>query len=106
MDDNKIRQYLERLHKRGANTLQAFEKNLDFVIATKSEIGQDLLKDLLARHEYLFSRIASLEATNDDKAAYVYIKTMLDAWARRIADYERSVREVEEIKSADALRKE
>jgi len=92
-DQERIEEYLERLRKRGANTLQMFESNIDFILAIKSDIGKEILRDLVDRHEHLFKRVASLEVTDAEKQTFLYIHEMLSLWSRKIADYQRRVKE-------------
>lgn len=93
---NNIIEYIDRITKKGAHTRQVFEKNLDFVIAMKTDIGRELLSDLIERHEHIFNRIASLQATDSEKETYLYINGMLRKWCYRIADYERKVVEIKD----------
>lgn len=88
--------YIEKMRKKDAHTRQVFEKNLDFIIAIKTEIGKELLSDLIDRHEHIFMRIASLKATDAEQETYLYINGMLRKWSSRIADDERQIVEIKE----------
>lgn len=89
--------YIEKMRKKDAHTSQVFEKNLDFIIAIKTEIGKELLEDLIARHEHIFQRIASVKATDAEKETYLYINGMLRKWSSRIADYERQIENIKDV---------
>jgi hypothetical protein len=86
-EDPKINKYLEGLRRKNSNTFQMFEKNLDFMISIQTDIGKSLLDDLIRRHEHCFFRIASTEATDAEKQTFLYLKSMIEAWARKIADF-------------------
>jgi hypothetical protein len=89
--------YIDRIRKKDVHTRQVFEKNLDFIIAIKTEIGKELLEDLIARHEHIFQRIASVKATDAEKETYLYINGMLRKWSSRIADYERQIENIKDV---------
>jgi esterase/lipase superfamily enzyme len=89
--------YMDRIRRKDAHTRQVFEDNLDFAIAIKSEAGQALLSDLITRHEHIFTRIASITATDAEKETYLYINGMLRTWCSRIAAFERQVDNIKEM---------
>lgn len=94
--------YIDRMRKKDAHTRQVFEKNIDFFIAIKTDVGRALLEDLIERHEHIFQRIASLDATDAEKETYLYINGMLRKWCFRIADFERKIDEIQDaIKKGD-----
>jgi len=92
-DKEAMYDYMSKSRGLHSNSKKAFESNLDFTIALNSEVGVVLLKDLIDTHEELFRVVASLEATDGNKEAYIYINRMVTRWASRIAEYERNVRD-------------
>lgn len=72
--------------------LSVLGKNKAFYNAVSSEIGQELLKDIVFKMEYLIERQIYETETDPAKAAieradYRCYKELLDKWSSRISNY-------------------
>jgi hypothetical protein len=89
-----IDRYLGRAGKHGERTLSLLGQYQGFISAIGTEIGKELLKDLVKEHEILLNKVADLEATDEEKMQYKVVRKMLVAWGDRITNYESKLKEI------------
>jgi hypothetical protein len=90
----QVMEYLSKMGERGHKTLIILGKMQDYITAVNSKIGQELMSELITEHERLLIKVASLEATDEDKAYYKAVSRLLGVWATKIATYENKLKEV------------
>lgn len=62
-------------------------KNQPFVEATKTELGQELLKDMLNDMDILLAKIIDEKATELEKAEFRVLRKLSHKWIDRINKY-------------------
>jgi len=89
---------LRQSGKRGQEVLGSLIKNLTFIDVFNTQIGHELLKDLLKRGNELLDVIADpdKEATVGEKAEYKVVRLLITTWATRIENYLHLVGEIKE----------
>jgi hypothetical protein len=93
LDD--LEKYVARHGSRNATRVMSMlGKKLPFVEAIKSEIGQELLKDAIAKLEILLEKGFENTATDDEKAEYRVLKSIVETWSKRIALYTKGVKKL------------
>jgi hypothetical protein len=92
-DEDKVNEYVEKLRRKGYNTLKVFENSVDFVTAIRTDVGKQLLKDLVSIHSDYFDRILAEDTKDWEKGVYRELTKILGTWSNRIATYERSLEE-------------
>jgi hypothetical protein len=102
--NQQIMRYVEKMGERGKKTLSILGKKQDFIVAINTKIGEELMGDLIEMHESLLVKIATLSATDEDKADYKAVGKLLGIFASKVADYEGKIREI--IYVANKERKE
>jgi hypothetical protein len=90
----------------GRRLIEALQKKRPFVEAIQSEVGMELLKDLLVVMNKLLSQIIDNTATEDEKAEYRVCYNLLITWAERLQSYNDSVGNVrQKINKSEEIRK-
>lgn len=77
-----------------SHSIMILSQYAPFKEAIESEIGKELLKDLIDMHSSKLSRIASLEATDEDKMEYKVLTELIKRWSFKIMQYENALKEV------------
>lgn len=67
-----------------------------FKQALETQLGQELLKDLIDMHSLRLAKIASLEATDEEKIEYKVLTELIKRWSFKIAQYESAIKKLEE----------
>lgn len=80
----ELQQFVDRYGRRAANTLSILGKYEPFIQACQSELGQELLKDDMIRHEFLLEKIYNETATPQESAEFRYLKKRLLVVSERI----------------------
>ena len=93
-DNNTMLRYMKNVGKRGERTVYLHEKSIPFIKAFNSDIGRELLADLISMHEALLEKVAGLNATDEEKMMYKVAREMLLRWSGKIAAYEKRVDEI------------
>ena len=93
MDDTRL---MTELRKRASNTLTILGKLLPFATAMSTELGQELMKDAIVRHEELLMKIAENNADDMDKGEFRYLRHWLPMVAKRIEVYNEKLKEVKQ----------
>ncbi len=93
-EQEKLINYIKTRGNTGNRTLEILGKNLKFIDALNTEVGLELLKDLVSMHEETFQKVASLDATDADKIKYKLLQSLINRWAIHIAHYLEAVERV------------
>lgn len=82
---------------RGNKTLESLASDLIFIDVFNTQIGKELLKDLVSAHDVLLNVISDpgLDATVEQKAEYKIVRAMIKTWSGRIERYLKSVGEIQ-----------
>ena len=91
---NALAKFLATTKKRGAMTLSILGEKSKFIDAVNTDIGQQLLGDLVEMHETLLKKISNNGASDYDRSEYKIVKEMLVRWSERIENYNRRLEEV------------
>jgi len=91
LDDEKIVDYVSKVRGRNFNALKVFEGSLDFVMAIRTDVGKQLLKDLVTLHSEYFDRMTAEDTKDWEKGVYRELTKILGTWSNRIAIYEKNV---------------
>jgi len=89
-----VDKYLGRTRKHGERTLSLLGQYQGFIAAIGTEIGKELLRDLIREHELLLTKVADLDVTDEEKMQYKVVRRMLLTWGDRITAYETKLKEV------------
>ncbi len=79
---------------RGAQTKELFYKNIDFVEAMSTKIGEEILNDAINIHEELLNKIANLSATQEESMEYAAVHKIIKKWATKIAFHNKIMAEI------------
>jgi hypothetical protein len=85
---------LRQAGKRGNDILASLQKNIKLIdVIANTQIGHELLDELLKRAEELLDIVANpeKEATIAEKAEYKNIRMIIEKWAYKIEVYLRTV---------------
>ena len=91
---DEVESYLAKMRKRGERTLSLLGQNQEFITAMNTPVGKEILNDLIREHEILLDRIASLDATEEEKMQYKVVRKMLLVWSSKIAAFENRIQEI------------
>ena len=97
----EINRFLELTKQKGAQLLSDLGKLVPFIEAVyNSEVGKEILKDDLQKYEELLKKVQNLEATEEEKAEYRYLRnTRLPRVVGRIHAFLKRVEAIKEIAS-------
>jgi hypothetical protein len=83
-----IEDYVARHNSKScARVMSVLGKKQPFYQAIRSEIGKELLKDVIVRMETLLEKAIDDEITDKEKAEYRVLKGLAETWATRIHGY-------------------
>ncbi len=99
MSLNDLHRLLEEKGKRGATLLSFLGKQIPFIEALSSEVGNECLKDLISITESRLQKIICEEADEKDKAEYRVAKEILSRWAGRLETYSDSIKKLGEVEN-------
>lgn len=80
----------------GAKTLSLAGKYLVFTEALSSEIGQEILRDVMIKMEILLEKIIEETASKKEHAEYRVLKDIFNRWAKKIAIFEEAQKKIRE----------
>jgi hypothetical protein len=92
--NKEVMEYIAKMGKHGGKTLSILGKSQDFINAVNSQVGKQLLEDLILQHEALLIKIARFDATDEDKADFKAVGRMLLVWTEKIVAYESKLRQL------------
>lgn len=75
--------------KKASRTLALLNKGSKFNLAIASEIGQELLGELMVKSDILLLKIIENKADDDEKAEYRVVSDIFNRWAKKIGDYQK-----------------
>lgn len=82
-----IEAFLKKEGKHGERVLATLGKNSQFLNAISTPLGQELLKDSVARLEVLLEKIVNEQAEPKELAEYRVLRDLIYTWAERITKY-------------------
>lgn len=82
-----IASFLQKTGKKGALTLDLLGKLSPFVRAMQSQVGYEILKDDVARHEEILGKIYNEKVSEQELAEFRYLKSRLERISKRITAY-------------------
>ena len=91
MSSDEVREFVRTFGKRAEKTLSTLGKDLNFITAINTPVGEELLKDLVSEYHRLLDRVASLDCSDDEKARYKVVRDLIARWSQKIAEYENRV---------------
>ena len=92
----EVDRYLIKMKRRGERTLSLLGKHQEFIVAMNTDVGKEILSDLVREHELLLDKIASLGVTDEEKMQYVIVRKMLLLWSEKIAAFENRIKEIKQ----------
>ena len=90
----QIERFQMRHRVRAPIVLSALGQNHDFMAAIESDVGQELLKDLIIMMEEKAQKIANETANDLDRADYRAFKRLSIQWMERINNYNRNIHDI------------
>jgi hypothetical protein len=97
MSDPSVKQieaYMERHGKRAEMTLKQLGKDLAFVQAIGSPIGQELLKDDVDRLHELLEKIWNESISTQDMSEFRFLKQRINKVSTRLNEYAKKQQEI------------
>lgn len=76
-----------------SHSMMILSQYAPFKEAIESTVGKELLKDLIDMHSAKLARIASLDATDEEKIEYKILTELIKRWSYRIMQYENALKE-------------
>lgn len=92
----QLAKYLALTRKRGARTLSILGQRSKFIDAINTGVGQELMGELIDKHEQLLDKISAVNASEEDKIRYGIVKEILEKWAEKIDGYNRKIKEIKD----------
>lgn len=89
-----IEEFLRKEGKHGERVLATLGKNSQFLNAMATPLGQELLKDSVARLEVTLEKIVNEQATPQELAEYRVLRDLVYTWAERITRYVSDLKKV------------
>ena len=85
-----IEKFAEIHGKKKANfTLSQLSRKSKFYQAMQTDIGQELLRDVLVKCEKLLPKIIDRNATEEETIEYRIVSDIFSRWAGKIGDYQK-----------------
>jgi len=67
--------------------LSILGKHHEFYQAFKSDLGQELMKDLMTKMDYLLGKILESKASTEETIEYGVCREIFEAWAKKLKIY-------------------
>lgn len=90
----EIEAYMERHGKHAAMVLKQLGKDLAFVQAIRSPIGQELLKDDVDRLHELLEKIWNESISTQDMAEFRFLKSRISKVSARLISFDKRQQEI------------
>jgi hypothetical protein len=84
-----VEKFLAVHGRRGVKTLSLLSKSSKFYQAISSEIGQELLNEVMVKLELLLNKCIENKASNEEKADYRAYSNIFNEWAKRISFHQK-----------------
>jgi len=94
---DEIEKFLAVHGTKGVKTLSVLGKDRHFMLAIRSEIGQELLRDLMAIMEHKLNKIIELKASELEKAEYTAYRKLFFSWVGKIKRFEKNRAKIKEV---------
>ena len=91
---DQLEQFIKRYGRRASHTMSVLGKYDPFVQAIQTEVGQQLMKDDIDRHEYLLNKVYEEQANDSEFAEFRYLKRRLLTVAERITIWMEAMKSV------------
>ena len=91
-----IEKFLSVHGQRGAKTLSLAGKQRGFIEALSSDVGQEILKDVMVKMEILLENIIQEKSTNKERAEYRNLRDIFNRWAKKIMLFEEAKKKIQE----------
>ena len=95
---DKIELFLSKTGQKGSDLLSVLGKQVSFIQAYDSEVGQQLLKDVIALMEHHLEAIIEEKATPEERAEFRVLRKILFKWSERINAYRANVDKINRVK--------
>ena len=83
-----VDEYLKKYGIRGAKVLSLLGKMQPFQDAIKSELGQELLKDVTVQYYGLLGDIVKLDCPLEKRIEFQMLSNIIEEWSKRINKYD------------------
>jgi len=93
----ELADYIRTRGNSSKKTLEILATNLHFIDAINTEVGGEVLKDLVQMHKEAFLKIAELGASDEDKVRYKVLQDLINRWSKRVADYYQTLERVDKL---------
>ncbi len=87
----EIELYLKKMGRHGVQTLSTLGKLQPFAECMDSDLGKELLGDLITSHETLLDKISMLTATDEEKIEFKVVKRIIMDFASKINLYNNKI---------------
>lgn len=91
---SQVNQYLMKNKKRGEIALSLLGQYQGFIDAWRTEIGKEILGDLVTRYETLLKVISELDATPEQKIEFTVVKNMLTTYGDKVNMYSKLINDI------------
>jgi len=91
-----IERFLSVHGQRGTKTLSLMGKNQKIIDALSSNIGQQILHNVMIKMEKILPKIIQLKATDNEIIEYRILSELFNDWSNKIALFERARKEIKE----------
>ena len=80
-----IRDYISKHGRKGAMTVDGLSKLLPSLQMTfETELGREILNDDIERHEFLLIKIVEMNATDEDKIEFRYLRDRIISLGKKL----------------------
>ena len=79
-----------------AKTLSLIGKQREFVDALSSDVGRELLNDVMVKMEILLEKIIQEKASKKELAEYRNLRGIFNRWTKRIMLFEQAKKKIKE----------
>jgi len=89
-----IEKFVSTHGNRAGMVISALAQKSKFKEAIESDIGQELMADVLASMEEILPKIINEKATTQEKAEFRALRMIANKWQDRLAAYNREARKI------------
>ena len=90
----QVNSYLLKNKKRGEVALSHLGQYQGFINAWNTEVGKEILGDLVTRYETILKAIAELTATDAQKIEFTVVKTLLTTYGDKVDKYYQLINDI------------
>jgi hypothetical protein len=96
LDAASVQKFLAIHGKKGVKTLSLLGKNQPFYNAMQSDVGQEILRDVMRKMEILLDKIVAMKASDYEVMEYKTLKGLLLNWSERINAFVNAKKKIKE----------